>query len=98
MQKCPSPETDGKKKRFSPRQRSPTLFGDSWAYWGPNPSSTLTLLRPEESLGSLLHKSRPPPSVNGPCSHSPEAGGFLISKRTVPESMSRILNLTKSIL
>lgn len=31
-------------------------------------------------------------------SYSPETGGFLISKRTVPESMSRILNLTKSIL
>lgn len=34
----------------------------------------------------------------GFCVHSPEAAGLVISNKTVPDSMSRILNLVKSIL
>ena len=80
------------KQQPSPRQRA-LLLGDSWGDLGANSSSVLTPQWPPESLGSPL-----PLWMMAYPVHSPEAGGFLISKRTVPESMSRILNLTKSIL
>lgn len=32
------------------------------------------------------------------CAHPPDAAGLVISNNTVPDSMSRILNLVKSIL